>query len=470
MMYVSGGIRVKKLGHVLVLLSIVACRGVSGISIIGNGTAHAHVHAHGPSRTVTLTVAFREAGPPPYAEATAWAAVKRRIEASNPSVRVRLFPIVPDTDGYDTKLDALLRSADPPDVVDVDSFRLGATVAAGDLLPLDGYLASWSAYKANWYPSMRRLTVVGGHTYGVMNGSDVRVIWYNKRVFRRAGLPASWQPRSWADILAAARAIQARAPGVIPLNLYAGPAGSEAAAAQGFGMLLAGTRDPLYDQTTGKWVVSGRGFLDSLAFAARVYDARQPLGPPRAVAVAPALPDRIESRLLPGDRLGIDIDGSWISSSWYPTGSHPWPHWQQVMGVAAMPTEFGGAPRSVTLAGGWAFAVGARSAHRAEAFALIRAFCDRDALAAYDRNVGNIAPRNDDAMNPAYGATPLRSLFTSLWLSARFRPGLPAYPRVSAAIVRAMVSVTSGTAPADALRSYARAVTGIVGRGNVESR
>jgi len=453
----------KNVGHIF--LSIVAC-----CSIIGTGTARAPSHTHGASRMVTLTVAFREAGPPPYAEAIAWAAVKRRIEASNPLVRVRLFPIVPDTDGYDTKLDALLRSADPPDVVDVDSFRLGATVAAGDLLPLDGYLASWPAYKARWYPSMRRLTVVGGHTYGVMNGSDVRVIWYNKRVFRRAGLPASWRPHSWADILAAARVIRARAPGVIPLNLYAGPAGSEAAAAQGFGMLLAGTRDPLYDGAAGKWVVSGRGFLDSLAFAARVYDPRLLLGPLRAIAGDPTLPDRIEARLFPRDRLGIDIDGSWISSSWYPSGAHPWPHWQQVMGVAPMPTEFGQSPRDVTLAGGWAFAVGARSAHRTEAFALIRAFCDRDALAAYDRSVGNIAPRNDAAVNPAYGATPLRMSFTTLWLSARFRPGLPAYPRVSAAIVRAMASVTSGTTPADALRSYARAVTAIVGPRSVERR
>lgn len=63
-----------------------------------------------------------------------------------------------------------------------------------------------------------------GRTYGVPDGTDTRGLWFNRTVFARAGLPADWHPRTWDEVLAAARAIKRKVPGVIPLNVFTGGA------------------------------------------------------------------------------------------------------------------------------------------------------------------------------------------------------------------------------------------------------
>jgi multiple sugar transport system substrate-binding protein len=116
-----------------------------------------------------------------------------------------------------------MRSASTaPDIVREDSFLVGSDATAGYLQPLNKYLASWPEYKQQWFPKMQSITTFNGQNYGVMNGTDDRLIWYNKHVFKKAGLPLNWQPHSWADILSAARAIKAKVPGAIPMNLYSG--------------------------------------------------------------------------------------------------------------------------------------------------------------------------------------------------------------------------------------------------------
>ncbi len=44
--------------------------------------------------------------------------------------------------------------------------------------------------------------------YGVPPATDGRLLYFNKKLFAQAGLPADWQPRSWPDIIAAARALK----------------------------------------------------------------------------------------------------------------------------------------------------------------------------------------------------------------------------------------------------------------------
>ena len=56
------------------------------------------------------------------------------------------------------------------------------------------------------------MTQVGGKQYGVPVGTDGRVLYFNKQLFRRAGLPGTWQPKSWDDVLTTARQLKARLP------------------------------------------------------------------------------------------------------------------------------------------------------------------------------------------------------------------------------------------------------------------
>jgi len=98
---------------------------------------------------------------------------------------VKVQPIIASEGDYYTKVDLALRSASTsPDLVREDSFLVSSDVTAGYLEPLDKYLAAWPEYKQQWFPSMQKITQFNGHNYGVMNGTDVRIVWYNNSSFR----------------------------------------------------------------------------------------------------------------------------------------------------------------------------------------------------------------------------------------------------------------------------------------------
>jgi multiple sugar transport system substrate-binding protein len=421
------------------------------------------------SGPVTITVAFQQFGPPPYPEQAWWTQVKQHVEAANPNIKVKLEPIIADEGSYYTKLDLMMRSpSTAPDLVREDSFLVSSDVTAGYLTSLDKYLATWPEYSKQWFPSMQKITTFNGHNYGVMDGTDVRLVWYNKDLFQKAGLPTTWQPKSWADILSAARTIKAKVPGVIPLNLFSGVPMDEASSMQGFEMLLYGTKNPLYNYSTQKWVAPSPGLLDSLNFVKQVYNPSSLLGPTNDIALSTQANNTIEQQLIPKGKVAIDIDGSWISSFWYPNGQAPWPQWQQTMGVAKMPTEFGQAPNYVTLSGGWAYSITSKSTHQDLAFQVLKTAFSQDLLGSYDVSAGQVTPRQDIVNVAAYHNTPLNPFYTSLVAFSQFRPAFPAYPKISLQIDTAMQNVMSGQSPANVMNTFSQAVTGIAGASNVE--
>ncbi len=445
--------------------------GVIGMMVIPGLLVNSHAVTRAAS-PVTITVAFQELGNPSgYEDLKWWNQIIPKIEAANPGITVKTEVIVASEGDYYTKVDLMMRSASTaPDLVKEDSFLIGSDATAGYLAPLNSYLATWPEYKQQFYPGMQSITTFHGQNYGVMNGTDVRGIWYNKQLFKKAGLPTNWQPKTWADILAAARTIKAKVPNVIPLNLYSGIPMDEASSMQGFEMLLYGTHDPLYDYKTGKWITSSKGFLDALNFVQTVYNPKNLLGPTSDIALSGTAGNEISQQLLPEGKLAIDIDGSWVPSTWYSSGATPWPQWQQVMGMAKMPTEFGQAPSYVTLSGGWAYSISAQSPNKSAAFKVLEAANSAQNLALFDVLVGNIGVRKDEATQPNYAQVPMNPFFTSLVAFTQFRPAFPAYPKISNQVDLAMENVMSGTSPQDAMSDYASAVTGIAGAANVETR
>jgi multiple sugar transport system substrate-binding protein len=390
--------------------------------------------------------------------------VKKSFEKSNPGKKVQLLPIVASENDYYTKLALMLRSPrTTPDLVYEDTFLINSDIKAGYLLPLDSYLKAWPAWSQFVDTAKGAAKAADGKTYGVPDGTDTRALWYNKHVFAKAGLPADWQPKTWADVLTAARAIKAKVPGVTPINVYASKAAGEASSMQGFEMLLYGTPNQLYDAKSGKWVVGSKGFLDALGFVKSVFSEK--LGPDPQDATDANLGNTISQQWLPQDKIGIALDGSWLTNNWLPTGAKPWPDWSKVLGQAPMPTQDGQAPGKVSLSGGWTWAISAKSKSAALAWKFIQALQTQQNAAKFAVNNSQIAVRNDVSKAPSYQkANSQTPIFTEVVGVTQYRPAYPEYPKISNQIQVAMESVMSGQqSPADAQKAYDDAVKGIVG-------
>ncbi|GAA1448477.1 extracellular solute-binding protein [Leifsonia poae] len=396
---------------------------------------------------------------------------KKGFEAANPGEKVTLVPIKAAENDYYTKLALMNRSASTaPDVLYEDTFLIRSDAQAGYLEPLDSYVKKW----ADWSQFFDNAKDAGkgddGKIYGVSMGTDTRGLWYNKEIFAKAGLPTDWKPKTWADVMDAAKTIKSKVPGVTPINIFSGKAGGEASSMQGFEMLLYGaSKDGLYDASSGKWITGSQAFTDSLKVLKDVYQGG--LGPSQEITSDTNYQNIVTSQLLPEGKLAINLDGSWVSNTWQSTGAKPWADWNKVMGTAPMPTQNGDDPGSISMSGGWTLSMGAKSKAKDEAFKFITYALNKDNSLDFAIKLSQIPVRKDVAADPAYAkANPTSEFFSSLVAVTKFRPATPDYSKISNGIQVAMESVMTGQqSPAEAAKAYDDTVVGIVGKDKTES-
>nr|WP_149828806.1 extracellular solute-binding protein [Streptomyces tailanensis] len=388
--------------------------------------------------------------------------IKKQFEKANPGKKVELVPIkAPDSEYY-TKVQQMLRSPKTaPDLVYEDTFLINSDITSGYLRPLDDYLADWKDWDQFIDTAKTAAKAEDGKTYGIPDGTDTRGLWFDKAILEKAGLPADWQPKTWDDILTAARTVKEKVPDVIPLNVYTGKPAGEAATMQGFEMLLYGTEaatasgaDPLYDEKSKKWKTGTQGFKDALTFVETVF--KEKLGPEVSDALDPNIATRVRGELLPQGKLAINLDGSWLPQDWLEGSGHEWPEWSEKLGLASMPTQHGQSPGKVSMSGGWTWAIPSKSANPDLAFDFIKTMQTKENAQKWYISNSGIAVRKDVAADPAYiKAQPGIKFFTDLVPSTHYRPAYPAYPKVSTAIQEAMEGVTTGDVSVeDAAKRY----------------
>ena len=235
-----------------------------------------------PGSPATLHVAYWTNFDTPGTNATPdlIKAAAAELAAAHPGTKVVLEPITTDSEStYYAKIDLAERSrSTAPDVVMEDSFLIGSDASAGYIRPVP-QLEQWSGW-SEFPAAMQNIVSYNGQIYGAMNSTDVQLIYYDASLFQKAGLAVPWQPRNFADIVSAAKALAAHDSGIVPAWLYAGLPLGEASSFRGFEIFLDGTNDRIYDSAAKKWEVSGPGFTDVWNFLAqmRPYVSLNPTG------------------------------------------------------------------------------------------------------------------------------------------------------------------------------------------------
>lgn len=443
--------------------AILAALGVTtGITAIGTATA-------GASSNVTLVFTSQYNG---NNQLDNWiTAAGKQFHATHPNVNVVIRNIVTSSEStYYAKLDLAERSSSTtPDISYEDSFLVQSDAAAGYIRALP-QLTSDPEWKEQ-YSTFHNMTEYNGTPYAMMVETDVQQLYYDKALFKKAGLPTNWQPKSWADIITAAKALKAADSSIVPLWLYTGTPLGEASSFRGFEVLLGGTNDWLYNSMTKKWETGGPGFNAVFNFLETVHADGLEEG--TSYWSNPNGGNTVAQQLMPAQQVGIDADGSWVSTEWEPGAVKPWPQGFSAYGVADWPTENGQGAGVTNESGGWTLAVPAKSPNAAVALQFIETATSPALLASFDGISGQLPVEPNVSSNPTFlnaiKGDPLFQTATKYVAHTTYRPGFGPYTRISADIAQITGEISLGQATAaQAEAQYAKDVIQAAGAGNTE--
>ncbi|WP_113703450.1 extracellular solute-binding protein [Nonomuraea lactucae] len=417
--------------------------------------------------SVTLTIAANSISGGKNSESADW--IRRWVipsfERTHPGVKVLFEPSGVDDEQYKTKIALDLKSGKGADVIDVDGIWVGEFAQAGYIRPLaevgGASVDSWEGW-SQIPQAVQGLGVFDGRKYGLPQGTDGRVLFYNRNLFRKAGLPDPWRPASWQEIIDAG--VRLKAAGVpVPIQINAGTAMGEATTMQGVLPLLAGAGAEIY--AGGKWTGASQAMKDVLGLYQRIYGGG--LGDPRLQKDAKGR-DKSFARFAEGE-IAILAEGDyfWRSVVEPKAGVAPMKDRDTAVGYTRIPARQPGAgirgQDHVSMSGGAVRVLNPNSAHPRLAWELLAFMHGADATKAELAGQARISSRKDVNDEVLAGDPMLKYVADEVLPVTAYRPGVAAYPQVSAALQKATAAVVNGRGPAEAAAAYRAELEGLVG-------
>ena len=380
-------------------------------------------------------------------------------------VHVLFQPSGVDDEQYKTKIALDLKSGRGADVIDLDGIWVGEFAQAGYIKPLDQVAGAAVEQWEGWSQiprSVQGLGVFDGKKYGLPQGTDGRVLFYNKTLFAKAGLPADWQPKSWQEIIDAGTALK-RLKGVTPIQINAGTAMGEATTMQGALPLLVGAGSEIY--SGGKWTGASQALKDLLGFYHRIYSTG--LGDPRLQQEAQGRDKSFKE--FAENKIGILAEGDyfWRSVVEPRAGVAPMADRDQVVGYAMIPAERPGAgirgQDFVSMSGGAVRVLNPHSADPKLAWELLAFMHSAEATKASLAGEAKITSRQDVNAEVLGDSPMLKYVADKVLPITAYRPPLAVYPEVSVALQQATADVVAGKSVEEAAAAYQRKLEGLVG-------
>ncbi|WP_433472251.1 extracellular solute-binding protein [Spirillospora sp. CA-142024] len=371
-----------------------------------------------------------------------------------------------DDEAYKTKLALDLKSRSGADIMDIDGIWVGEFAQAGYIRPLPEVVGPPADAWDGWTKipaSVQRLAMFEGKRYAVPPATDGRLIFFNKKLFAQAGLPADWQPKTWQDILTAGRALK-KVPGVTPIQLNAGTAMGEATSMQGALPLLAGAGAEIY--ADGKWTGGGQAVKQVLGLYAQIYGG-EGLGDPKLQQEAKGRDKSFEE--FAAGKIGILFEGDyfWRDVLNPKTGVAKMKTRDQDVGYALIPAVSAGkgvrGQSFVSMSGGSVTVLNPNTKYPQQAFELLAFMNSAEMTKARTAGTPEITSRTDVNKEILAGDPFLTFVSEKVLPVTSYRPGLAVYPQVSTALQEATAAVVSGKSPDQAAAEYGKKLEGVVG-------
>ena len=182
-----------------------------------------------------------------------WENLIKTFEAQNKGYKVNLEMV--DWTQMDAKVKTYVQTKQTPDILNYNAFADFAR--DGLLFPTSDVLSS--QVSSDILPSFVEGDKYKGTQYGMPLLSSVRLFFYNKDVFKKAGIDAP--PKTWDEVKTDAQKIKSKAKGVFPLGL---PLGAEESQAEFF--MWAMNNGGGYVDQSGNWTLDSQANVDTLNY------------------------------------------------------------------------------------------------------------------------------------------------------------------------------------------------------------
>jgi multiple sugar transport system substrate-binding protein len=137
------------------------------------------------------------------------------FEQANPGIKVETVNI--PFDGMEPKVLTSLATETAPDIGRVDVAFLPKLAIRGALHPLDEYGAA--SFKDQIRPVAMNSCIVDGKIYGIPDQVNGLCLFYNKDLFRKAGLDPEKPPESWEEFVAYGKKITDKEKGIFGFGM-----------------------------------------------------------------------------------------------------------------------------------------------------------------------------------------------------------------------------------------------------------
>lgn len=383
------------------------------------------------------------------------------------NVKVKFDGVGVDDDEYKAKIALDFGTDIGGDIVEIDGIWLGEFAQGGQIRALDDVVGkdkvdTWDGW--NQIPkAVQQVSTYEGKRYGIPQGTDGRVLFFNKKLFKQVGLPEDWQPTSWDEIAAAALSLK-HLPGVTPIQLNAGTAMTEATAMQGVLPLLVGAGSEIHDD--GKWQGDTDAMKAVLGFYQKVFGAG--LGDKVLQQEAKGRDESFEK--FAQNKIGIlmESDYFWRSVVDPDVGVAKMADRDTAVGWAKIPAMNPGSGVDgqdfVSMSGGGVRVINPKTKYPQQAWELLEFMNSADAVKAYLGDSAQVTQREDVNSEVLKGDPMLNFIATEVLPITRFRPGLADYNKVSSALQQATADVVAGKSADDAAAAYQDALVKAVGK------
>ncbi len=382
---------------------------------------------------------------------------ERMLKERNLEVEVKI--LTAPHKGYHEKLIATLAAGTVLDVFWVRPDMIPDMVEAGYLLDLTPYVEKWDEW-GKFYEANKEMVTYNGKVYAVPNDAAIVMIYYRKDIFKKVGLPVPWQPKTWEDVLEAARIIKEKVPEVkAPLSPYYGGE---------IQIPIYSAGGTIYDPADGKFIVKSEEIL----FLFKVYyDAFYTY----EVTPRELILEKWDTRkLFQEGKLAIMVDGTWCySEKWGPGMAYEIPNREEVVGYAYIPgSGTPGAPDYVVAIRDYSWAIGANSKHPDLAFELLKELVKPDIMADWGYKTSHLVARSDAVIGD-YAKDEFLKWNTEAMEKYGVAKPLALGARKYLSLLKETVEkelITAGKTPEECMEAFAAAVTKELGADAVKEK